>query len=327
MLPLPSTPPPLPEAPHRWGRTFAILGMVGIGLYSCTNWVGNGFNKMLGFTTADTNSLRHLSPDPSKPKFRYTLKTNVVESAFCPQGLAFCTYDRLEGEKDTIKLPRSITYEFPTLLVNGVEKDGSGIYLSLWPKSFDPAFFGGYPPDNLMVLDEKRQPTQERWKDRQIRNIRDDKMVSITLRSFYYAASSRGFRQLSQFPVTTSCDVEDRGNNVFIFRHKQGYNPILRRTPEMEKFTCSNGLIGVSPESLDAFILIPLENNNIETIIRCGRIEQLCHSTFIFENWIISYSLDRASDYNLVETHRHVTKFIKSSIIDRSYAIPAEGVR
>jgi hypothetical protein len=323
-----SPPPELPKAPSRWGRVFAVVGLLGIGVYGCTQWAGDGFRKMLAFTTADTDALRRLSPDPTKPKFRFTLKTDVVESASCPEGLAFCTYDRLRGEKDTIKLPRSITYEFPTLLVNGIEKDRSGIYLSLWHKSLDPAFFGGTPVDTLMVLDEKGEPTPERWKDRQVRNMREEKMVHVTLRSFYYSASSRFFREFDRLPTAPTCDIEDRGNGVFIYRHKPGFVPSLRNDPEMQKLMCQNDEVRIIGHSIDGYKLYMLDDQKkLKLIISCYDRIGLCDVSSLHENWGYFYKFNRSIENEFLDVHRRVTDLIKSSIVDRSYPIPAEGTR
>jgi hypothetical protein len=319
------SPQPEPKR-RRWGRMLAVACLLGIGVYSCAQWSGEGFRKMLAFTTADTEALRRLSPDPTKPTFRFTLKTNEVYSAACDGNLARCTYDRLTGEKDTIKLPRSIIYEFPTLLVNGVEKDGSAIHLTLWHKSLDPAFFGGTPVDTLMVLDDKGLPTQERWKDRQARNMRAETMVHVTLRNDYWSASSTFAKRFDPPPPAPTCDIEDRGNGIVIYRHKQGYEPSRRSDPEVRKLKCKIGFVDLYESSNDSYaIFVQNKDKSVELQIYCYQVGTLCNSSSFFENWGYFYKLNRSVEDEFIEIHRRVTSLIKSSIVDRSYPVPSEG--
>jgi len=322
---------PLPvepqKAPRSWGRMLAIAGLLGIGVYSCAQWSGYEFRKMLAFTTADTEALRRLSPDPTKPTFRFTLKTDVVQSKSCPGGLHFCTYDRLEGEKDTIKLPRSITYEFPTLLVTGVEKDGSGIYLSLWHRSLDPTFDGETPPGTLMVLDENGQPTNERWQDRQARNLRNEALVDVTLRKYYYSATSNMARQFGAPPSAPTCDIEERGHGVLVYRHKQGYEATLRNDPEIKSKQCKIGVVELDYKKNSYAIYLINNKNQVETQIFCNETSANCNVSYFFENWGFSFSIRKKAENEVIETQKRVTDFIKSRVVARSYSIPAEGER
>ena len=124
--------------PVRWRRVLPLLALGGLALAAGVQQLGYEFRKYLAFTTADVDGLLPVPPDPRSAITRATVRADHVYSRACGIGVAYCT----EPKGEPIKLPRSVTFDFLTELVRGIDKSNKSVALQIPQRWLSPLYVG-----------------------------------------------------------------------------------------------------------------------------------------------------------------------------------------
>jgi hypothetical protein len=306
---------------------WVLLLFAGLGVYALAPWLRLEFFKMLAFTTADATKVLPQPVDRSQERVRYEMKTHVVASGACSKN--WCTYEELKGpERDEIRLPRSITFDFPTPLVTGAFTDGSGIALTMWHKDLSAVDLRPRS-QRFLGYDDKRQSMweQEARPEGDARIAAGDTVVRLTFRNFYHSRGSNIMRGIGPLRTAPACDVTDLGQGLYQYRHRPGYNP---RDPGTFHLRCTNTHIELSAsptlgdQSAPYLLVLIGGNGKTEMYAVCTYEKSRCVATRLFENWILVVSYDYKLGPDFLPVYQKIMTLVRSSVIARSYPMPAK---